>query len=244
MNIQTHHEGLRAPGSGPSDPEAVTRKKMALWDRSKFLLAIVLAFLVLTWKVMADFRGVVGFTEALQAIARAYPWIFWLAGAEVLRQLHFLVSEHWSGYHRFWSQKVFGGFERWTHRRFDDWTRYRISRAIKVIFFVVLLALVLGAVSGDNPFLALFTVPSLIVQALPFLVQIVFLFFVVIIQFVGLFWFLSRGGVETYFPDDIKTRFTDVWGQDHVVERVRENIVFLERPGEIEERGGYVPSGL
>ncbi|MFI6595508.1 AAA family ATPase [Nonomuraea sp. NPDC050536] len=244
MTTTAHHEGLRAPGSGPSDPEAVTRKKMQLWDRSKFLLAIVLAFLVLTWKVMADFAGVVPFTEAMQAIARAYPWIFWLLGAEVIRQLHFFISERWSGYHRFWSQKVFGGFERWTHRRFDDWTRYRISRAIKVLFFVTLLALVLGAVSGDNPFVALFTVPSLVVQALPFLVQIVFLFFVVIIQFVGLFWFLSRGGVETYFPDDIKTRFADVWGQDHVVERVRENIVFLERPGEIEQRGGYVPSGL
>ena len=39
----------------------------------------------------------------------------------------------------------------------------------------------------------------------------------VIIQFVAIFWFLSRGGIDTYFPDDIKTRFTDVWGQDHVL---------------------------
>src|SRR5690606_13395394 len=43
---------------------------------------------------------------------------------------------------------------------------------------------------------------------------------------------------------DIKTRFSDVWGQDHVVERVKENIVFLEKPDEIEAKGGYVPSGL
>ncbi|MGW0805451.1 AAA family ATPase [Nonomuraea sp. NPDC002799] len=244
MTTTVHHEGLRAPGSGPTDPDSVTRKKMQFWDRSKFLIALVLAYLILTWKVMADFPGVATFPGAAQQIAYDYQWIFWLIGVEVARQVHFFVSEHWSAYHRFWSQRVFGGFERWTHRRFDDWTRFRLSRALKIAFFVTLIALVLGAVLDVSPFMALMQAPALIWQAMPFLIQIVFLFFVVIIQFVGLFWFLSRGGVETYFPDDIKTRFNDVWGQDHVVERVRENIVFLERPDEIETRGGYVPSGL
>ncbi|GAA2204544.1 hypothetical protein GCM10009850_004170 [Nonomuraea monospora] len=244
MTTTIHHEGLRAPGSGPNDPESVTRKKMQFWDRSKFLIALVLAYLVLTWKVMADFEGIISFPEAARRIAMEYQWIFWLLGAEIVRQLHFLISEHWSGYHRFWSQKVFGGFERWTHRRFDDWTRFRLARALKIVFFITLIALVLGAVLDVSPFTALLQAPALLWQALPFFLQIVFLFFFVIIQFVGLFWFLSRGGVETYFPDDIKTRFDDVWGQDHVVERVQENIVFLERPDEIEKRGGYVPSGL
>lgn len=217
---------------------------MQFWDRSKFLIALVAAYFILTWKMMADYEGIAPFPEAALVIARDYQWIFWLIGIELVRQLHFLVSEHWSAYHRLWSQKIFGGSERWAHRRFDDWTRYRLSRAFKIAFFVVLTALVLGAVLDISPFQALFQVPALIWQALPFFLQIVFLFFFVIIQFVGLFWFLSRGGVETYFPDDIKTRFHDVWGQDHVVERVRENIVFLERPDEIENRGGYVPSGL
>ncbi|MEW9549266.1 AAA family ATPase [Nonomuraea sp. NPDC050783] len=244
MTTTQHHEGLRAPGSGPSDPESVTRKKMRFWDRSKFLIALVAAYLVLTWKEMADFEGIMPFPDAARLIARDHPWIFWLLGVELVRQLHFLVSEHWSGYHRFWSQKVFGGFERWAHRRFDDWTRYRLSRALKIVVLIALTALVLGAVLDVSPFAALMQAPALLWQALPFFLQIVFLFFFVIIQFVGLFWFLSRGGVETYFPDDIKTRFHDVWGQDHVVERVRENIVFLERPDEIERRGGYVPSGL
>ncbi|HUR07946.1 MAG TPA: AAA family ATPase [Nonomuraea sp.] len=244
MTTTTHHGGLRAPGSGPADPEALTRKKMRFWARSKFLIGLVLAFFILTWKVMADFQGIVSFGEAMRVIAYTYQWIFWLLGVEALRQLHFFVSERWSAYHRFWSRRVFGGFERWSHRRFDDWTRYRFALAAKILFWVVLIALVLGAVLDTNPLLALFSAPALIWKAMPFLIQIVFLFFVVIIQFVGLFWFLSRGGVETYFPDDIKTRFSDVWGQDHVVERVQENIVFLERPDEIENRGGYVPSGL
>ena len=35
-----------------------------------------------------------------------------------------------------------------------------------------------------------------------------------------------------------------MWGQDHVVDRVKENIVFLENPDAIEDKGGYVPSGM
>jgi ATP-dependent Zn protease len=59
-----------------------------------------------------------------------------------------------------------------------------------------------------------------------------------------MFWFLSRGGIDTYFPDDISTRFSDVWGQDHVLDRIRENLVFLENPESIEKHGGYVPGGI
>lgn len=244
MTTATHHQGLREPGSGPTDPDSVTRKKMPFWDRAKFLIGLLVAFLVLTWKTMTDFEGIIGFGQSLQVIGHAYPWIFYLLGAEALRQLHFLVSERSSPYHRFWTGRVFGGFERWTHRRFDDWTRFRLARAIKIAFWVTLLALVLGAVLEVTLFVALFRAPALIMQALPMALQVLMLMFVLILQFVALFWFLSRGGVETYYPDDIKTRFHDVWGQDHVLERVRENIVFLERPGEIEARGGYVPSGL
>ena len=67
---------------------------------------------------------------------------------------------------------------------------------------------------------------------------------ILISQFVMLFWFLGRGGVETYYPDDIDTRFDDVWGQDPVKEKVRENLIFLENPEAIEDRGGYTPGGI
>ena len=92
--------------------------------------------------------------------------------------------------------------------------------------------------------LALFEAPALLWQALPMILQLAFAFFFIAFQFIGLFWLLSRGGVDTYYPDDIKTRFSDVWGQDHVVQRIRENIMFLEKPDEIEKKGGYVPGGI
>src|SRR4030095_12796823 len=79
---------------------------------------------------------------------------------------------------------------------------------------------------------------------LPLFAQLLFAFFFIAFQFIGLFWLLTRGGTEVYYPEDVKTRFSDVWGQDHVLERVKENMVFLESPQEIETKGGYVPGGI
>ncbi|MBO0788271.1 MAG: AAA family ATPase, partial [Actinobacteria bacterium] len=81
-------------------------------------------------------------------------------------------------------------------------------------------------------------------HALPFILQLVVILLFVVLQFAAIFWFLSKGGVDVYYPDDIKTRFADVWGQDHVLERVKENILFLESPETIEAKGGYVPGGI
>ena len=109
---------------------------------------------------------------------------------------------------------------------------------------IALFAVVLGAILDTSPVLAMFQAPAIFWQILPTLLQYMVLLVVVVLQFVLIFWFLSRGGVDVYYPDDIKTRFSDVWGQDHVLARVKENIVFLETPEAIEKKGGYVPSGL
>ncbi|GAA4506414.1 AAA family ATPase [Nonomuraea ferruginea] len=240
----TPHAGLRAPGSGPADPDAATAERRRLWDRSRFLAGLTAVYLVLALKVMADHPGIVPFADAVRVVARDHQWIFWLLGAEAARQLHLLAAERLPGYRRFWRRRVFGGWERWSHRRLDDWTRFRVARLAKIAVWVALLALVLAAVLGTSPAVALFEAPALLSRALPLVVQIAVPLVVIIVVFAGLLWFLSRSGVETYFPGDVTTRFADVWGQDHVVERIRQSLVLLERPGEIERRGGYVPGGL
>ena len=96
----------------------------------------------------------------------------------------------------------------------------------------------------DAPLTALVLVPAILWHALPTVIQYAFLLLFTVAQFALLFWFMSRGGVDVYYPDDIKTRFSDVWGQDHVLERVKENIIFLENPELVEDRGGYVPGGI
>lgn len=223
------------------DSDRTTRVHLSIYDRAKFLLLFTLVYLILVWAAMAD-NPILSFSDAASEIARGKTWLLGLAGIEILRQMHFLVSELVAPYHGIW-QKYFSLVDRLLHT-LSDWTRYRLSRVIKALLMVFLLAVVLGAIYKETPVRALFLAPKALWSAMPMLGQLLFAVFFIIIQFGAMFWFLSRGGVDTYFPDDIRTRFTDVWGQDHVLNRIRENLMFLEKPEEIEKHGGYVPGGI
>lgn len=227
--------------SRPRDTDRKTRIHLSMFDRLKFLIAFTITFFVLVWSDMAG-NPLLGFNDALIERTRSTWWIFVLAAIEIIRQIHFLISEYASPYHGFW-QKYFAFVDKTLHR-ISDWNRFRLSRAIKWLLFIALLAVILGAIYDEAPVRALFLAPAALFAALPFIAQLMFAVVFILIQFVALFWFLSRGGIDTYFPDDIRTRFTDVWGQDHVLARIRENLMFLERPEEIEKFGGYVPGGI
>jgi cell division protease FtsH len=231
------------PGGRPKDDDRLTRKPLAFWDRIKFLVLLALVWFILVWSVMAN-DPIVGFTDAMKIEVQTGWWVFVLLGLEFIRQVHFLISEHSRSYHRFWTAMVFGGFDSLTHRRISDWSRFRMSRLLKWVFWIVVAAVVTGKIIHTSPILALVRGPQLLWRALPFVLQLSFGLLFIVIEFGGLFWLLTRGGVDVYFPDDIKTRFSDVWGQDHVLERVKENIIFLENPELVEEKGGYVPGGL
>ncbi len=231
----THVERLR-------DSDRLTRKPLVLWDRLKFLVLLVLVWLVLVWSDMAN-NPLIGFADAARQQVRMAAWVEVLIGLEILRQLHFLVSEHWRGYHRLWSRGIFGRSERAAHR-LSDWTRFRMARALKWLIAIALLALILGKAYHTSPVSGLFLLPGTIIHALPVIIYVMAIVSLGILQFVGIFWFMSRGGVDVYFPDDVSTRFSDVWGQDHVLERVKENMLFLEDPESIEAHGGHVPGGI
>ncbi|MCI0689722.1 MAG: AAA family ATPase [Sporichthyaceae bacterium] len=218
------------------------RKPLPLWDRIKFLLLFAVLFAFLTAAALDN--PLMSVEDAARKTREEKWWLLALAGLEVLRQIHFFVSERWAGYYRFWTEGVFGRADRILRRRFSDWTRYRLSRALKWIFWITIGSLVLAGVWNTTPALALVQVPGWVWSHLPYAFQIIFLFFFIAIQFLGMFWLLTRGGVDVLMPDDVKTRFSDVWGQDHVLERVKENMVFLENPEAIEKRGGYVPGGI
>ena len=235
--------GLPPPGGRPRDEDRPTRKRLPVWDRIKFLLLLTLLWFILVWSAMAN-NPLVSFHDAVRMEVRSGAWVFVLIGLELIRQIHFLTSEHWARYHRFWVRGIFGGVERVTRRRLSDWTRFRLWRLLTWVFWIAIIAVVAGKFLKSSPVLALLQAPALLWHALPFVLQIMAGVFFVVIQFGALFWFMSRGGVDVYYPDDIKTRFTDVWGQDHVLERVKENILFLEDPDLIESRGGYVPGGI
>src|SRR5918999_5668644 len=239
----------RGPGSIPEyrsrerDEDRRTRKPMLFWDRIKILLLLVGAWLLLLWSTVASYpAGYLPLSDALPINLQNNGWLLVLAGAELIRQIHYLISERLARYHAFWTNRVFGGLERRAARMYD-WTRFRIARIAKVLFWLIIIDLVIAQLFDLSPATALFELPALFIEGLPFILRLAFAFFFVIVQFVGIFWFLSRGGVDVYFPDDIKTRFTDVWGQDNVLGKVKENMVFLEDPESIERKGGYVPGG-
>jgi cell division protease FtsH len=235
--------GLTYEGGRPRDEDILTRRRLSLWDRSKWLVLLVVIWLLLVWSLMAD-DPLVGFVAACQIQVQVGWWVFVLIGLELLHQLHFFISERSAAYNQFWIKKVWGRWARFTDSKISAWTKFRITRLISWIIVIAVIAIVTGKIIHAQPLNALLRIPQIVWSAMPFVVQIVFTLFFVVAQFGMLFWFLSRGGVDVYYPDDIKTRFSDVWGQDHVLERVKENIIFLEHPELVEDRGGYVPGGL
>ena len=241
---EEERRGLPAPGyhGAGSGAEAETRKRMAWWDRIKFLLLFFLLFWFFVWSDLSDDNPFNTFGDAVANTLRTKWPLFVAIGVELLRQIHYIVAEHSPRYYAFWNRM----FERWERRTHlvNDWNRYRISRVIKVLVLLGVASVVLAAIYDVTPITALFELPSRIWGWLPTVFQLLFAMVFLIGQFAALFWFLSRGGVDTYMPDEIKTRFSDVWGQDAVLARVKENMVFLDRPEAIEDKGGYVPGGL
>ncbi len=237
-----HEMTLGSTTSRPRDADRRTRRKLDPWDRSKYLILGSVLFAFFWWQKLSGnpIKSVAdGFWETVDKQA----WVWVLLGLEVLRQLHFVVAEHWSGYYRFWKFKVFARVEN-RKSRVDPWIRFRIGRVLRILFWLLLFGVIIGQFTDQNPVAALIGLPGLLNSWLPWAARLIIYPLLLISQFVLLFWFLSRGGVETYFPDDIDTRFDDVWGQDPVKERVRENLIFLENPEAIEEVGGYAPGGI
>jgi len=236
-------DGFAYEGGRPREEDILTRKRLPLWDRVKWLILLVVIWLLLVWSLMAN-NPLVGFVDAVRIEAHLGSWVFILFGLELIHQIHFLISEHWAAYNQFWIHKVWGRSERLSSTKLSAWTRYRIGRILRWALIVVVIAIIAGKIMHTAPLTALAQVPAILWHALPTFIQYAFLLFFTVAQFGLLFWFLSRGGVDVYYPDDIKTRFSDVWGQDHVLDRVKENIIFLENPELVEDRGGYVPGGI
>ena len=116
---------LGSTTSRPRDADRRTRRRLDPWDRSKYLILGSVLFAFFWWqKLNANpIKSVVdGFWETVEKQA----WVWILLGLEVLRQLHFVVAEHWSGYYRFWKFKVFGRVEN-RQSRMDPWVRFRIG---------------------------------------------------------------------------------------------------------------------
>src|SRR5713226_9114791 len=140
------------------DEDRPTRKPMAWWDRAKILLLLVGGFMLLVWSTLAQFESLLSFKDAFLQTLHQQVWLVILIAVEMVRQAHFLVSEHIVTYHRFWSQKVFGGFNR-RAARMQDWNRFRVARVLKVLFLLVILDLILAKIYQRSAAIAIFQLP-------------------------------------------------------------------------------------
>lgn len=222
------------------------RNPASIFDRLKILLILGVFFLLaVTYQLSPPFTG---WSEAVAITLGTVigTTLFVLMGLEVLRQFHYYISERWAAYNHLWSNSVFGGMERALQAMMTDWTRFRLARLFKIfLFFMVIGTGVMIIVDGvTNPIDGLIAIPGLIGQYAFIIVYMIMIMSMMVGQFALMFWFLSKGGIDTVFPEDIETRFTSVWGQDHVLDLVKENVAFLENPDEIEAKGGYIPGGI
>ncbi len=225
-----------------SPPESNTRKPMESWDRVKFLMLFVAVWLGFV-AVYTTNNPLESIATATRLVASNEWWLTLLVFAELVRQIHYLVAEHNEVWNEFFNKNVVAKINGFSSG-WDDWTRYRVSRVGKWLLVIALVSIVAAAHYHVSPFVAPFLIPSAIISAMPTLLQYLLLIVVVVMQFVAIFWFMSKGGVDVYFPGDIKTRFSDVWGQDNVLDKVKENIIYLKDPELIEAHGGYVPGGI
>jgi cell division protease FtsH len=225
--------------------ERQMRKPQSLWDRVKFSVLFVAVWFVIVWYSMSA-DPILGFSEAarqqLLVQSGTGRWLVLLLGLEVLRQLSYLLAEHSHRYYRL-STGVFGRGDQISHQM-SDYTRFRLARTIRWLIVIAIVALLLGLIYHTSPVEGVFKAPASVLHALPTVLYFMFILLLGIGQFAAIFWFMSRGGVDIYYPGDVTTRFVDVWGQDHVLARVQENIVYLEDPESIEQHGGYVPGGI
>ena len=125
------------------------------------------------------------------------------------------------------------------------YTRRQLKGVLRLVVFLSVFFWVLSKVRGGRTGQLISAGLSQLPLQLPaWLFQGALTLGIVAGQFLLLFFVLSRGGISVYLPEEIKTNFSMVWGQDAVLEKVKEVVTYLKTPEIIESRGGHVPGGV
>jgi cell division protease FtsH len=85
---------------------------------------------------------------------------------------------------------------------------------------------------------------SLPFQIVSMMVTLMFFMAIMIVQFVALFWFLSRGRTYIIYPREYDVGFQDVRGQPEIVESTKEALTLFQGFKKFRDAGGYPPHGI
>ncbi|MBB4703005.1 AAA family ATPase [Sphaerisporangium siamense] len=206
---------------------------------------LVVAFLVMALRHVVVLEGTAGFGEALGAVASGYvgPVVLVLIVIETLRQVHILTAERSATYRRRRDARL-ARLDRWAHTSLDDRSRHLLATTAKSLFWLVVAALILAEIVGAPPLNALLRAPDLLGELIAYAPQLALGVLFVGIIAGALLWRFLRAGIDTCLPGEIATRLSDIWGQDHIVDRLRDHVVLLRDPTPFEARGGHVSRGL
>ncbi|HZC19730.1 MAG TPA: AAA family ATPase, partial [Rubrobacteraceae bacterium] len=87
-------------------------------------------------------------------------------------------------------------------------------------------------------------IPDLLVSLLGLGATLFFAMAFLIVQFVALFWYLSRGRTYIIYPGEYDTNFDDVRGQKAAVEATSEVVKLFQGFKKFRKMGGYPPQGI
>ena len=90
--------------SRPKESERTTRKPLAWWDRVKLLLLFATVWVALVLGAYFRLVGAMSRYDAFYYAVRMYPALLVLFSLELVRQIHYLLAEHWKRYYAFWNR--------------------------------------------------------------------------------------------------------------------------------------------
>ena len=78
-------KGLTFSGGRPREEDILTRRKLSLWDRSKWLVLLIAIWLILVWTLMGS-DPLIGFLDACRLQVQMGWWVFVLIGLELIHR--------------------------------------------------------------------------------------------------------------------------------------------------------------
>ena len=172
----------------PPPPPPKARRPKPFFDRIKLLLLLVAWFSFSLWRLRQD-QPAYTLTDAIIQQLRDSGWLLTLAGIELLRQIHYYISEKNARYNTFWMDRIWGAIDRWKDRR-DPWLRFRTARYMKWGAAYLIFSIILSNQRGIPFVEALAAAPGAVLnfltngpEQMPFWINLLFPMFFIVGQF-------------------------------------------------------------
>src|SRR4051812_46248986 len=123
------------------------------------------------------------------------------------------------------------------YRRYGRWLKW-------AVYLFIAYLLIAFFFLGLSPSQAVAHPGASLASFRQFLVQAIVLMSLLVLQFVALFWFLSRGNDYVIYPNEYDVSFDDVRGQPAAVASTQEVLRLFQGFKNFKEMGGYPPHGI